>query len=85
MDPEFPLRGPARRWYLVPLVAGLALMVVSVLIVAYPRLLAILFAVPMFLAGLGIFLFGLDLWHGIADWRRRMRELQRRCWPGEEE
>jgi len=85
MDPDFPLKGPARRWYLIPVLAGLALMAASVLIVAYPRLLALLFAVPIFLAGLGILLFGLDLWHGIADWRRRMRELRQRCWPGDEE
>jgi hypothetical protein len=84
MNPEYPFKGRPRRWYAIPFVAGIFLIVVSILIVAIPILLRILVALPLALVGLGLALMGLDLWHGVRDWRGRVRSAFWREGPPED-
>ncbi len=72
MSTDPALRGSPRRWYLIPFVLGLALMTLAVLVVKYPILLVIAVAVPLFLAGLGLMLWGLDLWRSLPEWTERI-------------
>jgi len=68
-----------RRWFLLPFLSGLALMLLSVLIYMYPKVFLLLFVViPLFAVGLGLALFGLDLWRGLPAVRERVQIIQAR-------
>jgi len=81
MDPQSRFRGAPRRWYVYPLTAGVLLIVLSVVIWYFPRVLLFLVVLPIFLVGVGLLLFGLDLWRGMPDWRERVVQARYRYWP----
>jgi hypothetical protein len=56
-------------------------MLLAVLFWYYPRLLLLIMLAPLFLAGLGLALYGLDLWRGVPDWRGRVERVSVKVWP----
>ena len=68
--------GAPRRWFLAPLSLGIGLMVLSIMIWYHPQILLFMVVAPLFLAGLGLMLFGLDLWHGAKGWREKVRNVK---------
>jgi len=72
MTPNPSFRANPSRLYLYPLLLGLVLMAFSILAWYYPGILLFLVLAPVFLTGLGLVLFGLDIWHGIPNWRQKV-------------
>jgi hypothetical protein len=85
MNEKYQFKGQPRSWYTVPLLSGIALMVLALLFWIFPRLLLFFFLFPIFALGLGLTLYGLDLWHGVPDWREKITRVRHHYWPGEEE
>ena len=80
IDPS-ALKGPPRRWFMAPFLAGLALILLGVLGWIYPRLLLFLICFPLVAAGLALVLFALDLWRGVPrQWQDRVRTVHLRMW-----
>lgn len=74
------LKGRPRKWFLVPFLLGLALMAFGILCWVFPRLLLFVVCAPMVMAGLGLALFGLDLWRGVPQWRRHVETIHLKVW-----
>ena len=51
MSPDFERIAQPRRWFMIPLVLGLVLIVLSILLWFFPWLLLLMLVVPMFLLG----------------------------------
>lgn len=81
MTPEHGTRGGGRQWYAAPLVLGIVLIIFGILIIRYPIILQLLVAIPILMAGLGLALFGLDLWRAdrVGQWRT---VVDVKKWPG---
>jgi uncharacterized membrane protein HdeD (DUF308 family) len=86
MAPQFPQRDPIRRFSLVPLLSGLALVVVGILMIFHPdvfiRVLLVLAGIPVLMAGIGLMLFGFDLWRKVPKWRGQDPAEYWRSWRG---
>lgn len=74
-------RGVPRRWFLLPFVLGVILMLLAVLFWIFPRLLLFIFLFPVFMTGLGLALYGLDLWRGVPNWRKKVERVTVHVWP----
>jgi hypothetical protein len=84
MSPDFQPVPQPRRWFLIPLVLGFLLIVLSILLWYFPWLLLLMLVVPMFFIGLFLFMIGLmmalDLVH-YNNLRDRMQTMRSRYWP----
>lgn len=83
MPPTF--QGNPRRWFVVPFILGIMMMAFAVLGWVYPRLVLFLLLFPLFMMGLGLVLFGLDLWKGVPNWKKRAHHVRYYIWPGQED
>lgn len=86
-------KGPLSQIALAPTMVGLALMLLGILMVAYPErvvhilamLLAVLLGIGVLAAGILLLLVGLDLWRGASFLRRNVKIPQWRIWPGDKD
>lgn len=85
MHRKFHFRGQPRRWYLQPLILGIALILLTLLFWMFPRLLLFILLFPLFTIGVALTLYGLDLWRGVPDWRERITRVRSNYWPGEDD
>jgi hypothetical protein len=81
MSPDFEKIVQPRRWFMIPLMLGILLIILSILFWVFPRLLLFLLVLPIFIAGIILLMVGLDLWH-YAALRERVRSIHTRYWPG---
>ena len=63
---------------------GLVITIIGVLMIVSPtifiKVLIVLLGIPVFCSGIGLILFGLNIWRGWPDLQRRVRIDQWRVW-----
>lgn len=82
MSFDSKFRSRPRRWFVQPVAIGLSLMAAAVIFWIFPRLLLFILLLPLLAAGVGLTLYGLDLWQGVPDWRGKITRLLERFLPG---
>ena len=88
MTPLFSDKDPARRLAMAPFLLGMGAVAFGVLMIFCPRqlieLLVRLLGVGVLVGGVGLMLFGLNLWRGLSDVKRHVRIEQWRFWKSQD-